>query len=233
MNVQTLDPSDTFWVSIFIGIDRIRNCFSLKNIIWKTCCFDISDCNPAKTPLSTGFKPVTATDEEHELARERPFPKLAGSILYAATETRPDLAHAAGVLSRFISKWNESLWRAAKHCLRYIRGTSDLSLTFDANSSQRVGLGYVDADWGGDMDTRRSTTGYVFKVHGGAIAWKSKRQNTVALSTTEAEYMASADAAKQAVWLRRLLEDVGLGLGSKPLQLLNNNAGLSLCRETR
>lgn len=83
------------------------------------------------------------------------------------------------------------------------------------------------------MDTRRSTTGYVFKVHGGAIAWKSKRQNTVALSTTEAEYMASADAAKQAVWLRRLLEDVGLGLGSKPLQLLNNNAGLSLCRETR
>lgn len=75
------------------------------------------------------------------------------------------------------------------------------------------------------MDTRRSTTGYIFKVYGGTIAWKSKRQPTVALSTTEAEYMASADAAKQAVWLRLLLEDIGLGLGDQALQLVNDNAG--------
>lgn len=185
----------------------------------------MSNCNPAKTPLPSGFKPIPATDQEHELAQHRPYPKLVGSILYAATVTRPDLAHAAGVLSRFISKWNESHWLAAKHCQRYIRGTSDLSLTFDAHSSKRVALGYVDADWGGDMDTRRSTTGYIFKVYGGTIAWKSKRQPTVALSTTEAEYMASADAAKQAVWLRLLLEDIGLGLGDQALQLVNDNAG--------
>lgn len=75
------------------------------------------------------------------------------------------------------------------------------------------------------MDTRRSTTGYIFKVYGGTIAWKSKRQPTVALSTTETEYMASADAAKQAVWLRLLLEDIGLGLGDQALQLVNDNAG--------
>lgn len=187
--------------------------------------FDMSNCNPAKTPLPSGFKPIPATDQEHELAQHRPYPKLVGSILYAATVTRPDLAHAAGVLSRFISKWNESHWLAAKHCLRYIRGTSDLSLTFDAHSSKRVALDYVDADWGGDMDTRRSTTGYIFKVYGGTIAWKSKRQPTVALSTTEAEYMASADAAKQAVWLRLLSEDIGLGLGDQALQLVNDNAG--------
>lgn len=166
-----------------------------------------------------------ATDQEHELTQNQPYPKLVGSILYAATVTWPDLAHAASVLSRFISKWNESHWLAAKHCLKYIRGTSDLSLTFDAHSSKRVALGYVDADWGGDLDTRRSTTGYVFKVYGGLVGWKSKRQPTVALSTTEAEYMASADAAKQAIWLRLLLEDIGLGLGDQPLQLLNDNAG--------
>ncbi|KAE8541144.1 hypothetical protein D1P53_002499 [Cryptococcus gattii VGV] len=144
---------------------------------------------------------------------------------FLATVTRPDLAHAASVLSRFFSKWNESHWLAAKHCLRYIRGTSDLSLVFDAHSSKRVALGYVDADWGGDLDTRRSTTGYVFKVYGGVVAWKSKRQPTVALSTTEAEYMASADAAKQAIWLRVLLEDIGLGLGDQQFQLVNDNAG--------
>ena len=99
---------------------------------------------------------------------------------------------------------------------RYIRGTSDLCLTFTAESGDRIALGYADADWGGDLDTRRSTTGYVFKVYGGTVAWKSRRQPTVALSTTEAEYMASADAARQAIWLRLLLDDLQLGLGNKP-----------------
>jgi len=86
-------------------------------------------------------------------------------------------------------------------------------------------LGYADADWGDDLDTRRSTTGYVFKVYGGTVAWKSRRQPTVALSTTEAEYMASADAARQAIWLRLLLDGLQLGLGNKPFPIMNDNAG--------
>jgi len=76
---------------------------------------------------------------------------------------------------------------------------------------------------GGDLDTRRSTTGYVFKVCGGTVAWKSRRQPTVALSTTEAEYMASADAARQAIWLRLLLDDLQLGLGNKPFPIMNDD----------
>jgi hypothetical protein len=71
-------------------------------------------------------------------------------------------------------------------------------LTFDADAGKRIVLGYADADWGGDLDTRRSITGYVFKVFGGIVAWKSKRKSTVALSTMEAEYMSSANAAQQA-----------------------------------
>jgi hypothetical protein len=81
---------------------------------------------------------------------------------------------------------------------------------FDGDCGKRILLGYADANWGGDMDTRRSTTGYVFNVYGGVVAWKSRRQPTVALSTTEAEYMASADAAKQATWLRLLLDDLSI-----------------------
>ena len=161
--------------------------------------FDLVDCSPARSPLPYGFRPIPATDEEHQAARHRAYPQAVGAILYASTVTRPDLSQAAGVLSRFISKWNESHWKAAKHLLRYIRGTSDLCLTFTAESGDRIALGYADADWGGDLDTRRSTTGYVFKVYGGTVAWKSRRQPTVALSTTEAEYMASADAARQAI----------------------------------
>ena len=186
---------------------------------------DMSSCNPARNPLPSGYRAVPATDEEHHSAAHRPFPQVVGAILYASTVTRPDLSHAAGVLSRFVSKWNEYHWAAAKHVLRYIRGTSDLSLSFDGESGKRIALGYADADWGGDLDTRRSTTGYLFKVYGGVVAWKSRRQPTVALSTTEAEYMASADATRQAVWLRLLLDDLQLGLGEDPLPIFNDNAG--------
>jgi hypothetical protein len=90
-------------------------------------------------------------------------PNIYRSLKYASTVSRPDLAEAAGVLSRFISKWNDSHWKAAKHLFRYIRGTTDLCLMFDGDCGKRILLGYADADWGGDIDTRRSTTGYVFK----------------------------------------------------------------------
>ena len=156
--------------------------------------FDLSDCNPCKIPLPSGFRPLPATDDKFALAKHRPYPQIVGSILYASTVSRPDLAQPASVLSRFISKWNKSHYQAAKHLLRYIRGTSDLCLVFDGNCGKRIIQGYADAEWGGDLDTRRSTTGYLFRVYGGVVAWKSRRQPTFALSTTEAEYMASADA---------------------------------------
>ena len=113
--------------------------------------FDMTNCNPARNCLPAAFKAIPATDKEHEAARHLPYAQVVGSILYASTITRPDLSHAAGVLSRFISKWSEEHWKAAKHCLRYIRGTSDLCLTFDGESGRRIALGYVDADWGGDV----------------------------------------------------------------------------------
>jgi hypothetical protein len=106
-------------------------------------------------------------------------------------------------------------------------GTSELCLTFDATSGKRLILGYADADWGGCLDTRRSTTGYLFRTFGGPVAWKSRRQATTALSTAEAEDMASADATRQAVWLRLLLKDLGQGLDG-PLTILNDNTAAIL-----
>jgi hypothetical protein len=182
--------------------------------------------NPCKIALPSGWTPTSATDDEHRLASDKPYAQLVGSILYAATITRPDLAYPASVLCRYISKWSLDHWRAAKHLLRYIRGTSDLCLTFDASGSKRVILGWADADWGGCLDTRRSTTGYVFSTYGGIVAWKSKRQSTVALSTTQAELLASTEAGKQAVWLRDLLDDLQLGLAEgEPVLIRNDNLG--------
>lgn len=182
--------------------------------------------SPCKTSLPSNWKPTSATDEEHKAAKDKPFPQLAGSVLYAATITRPDLAYPASVLCRYISKWSLDHWKAAKHLLRYIRGTSDLCLTFDAHGGKRMLLGWADADWGGCMDTRRSTTGYVFSTFGGIVAWKSKRQPTVALSTTQAELLASTDAGKEAIWLRQLLADLQLGpADGDPTTIKNDNMG--------
>jgi hypothetical protein len=148
------------------------------------------------------------------------------SAAFSAIPTQPDLSFIAGVMCRYISKWNEDHWKLAKHVLQYIRGTTDLCLTFNGDCGERILIGYADADWGGDLDTRRFTTGYVFKTFGSVVAWKSRRQATVALSTTEAEYMSSADCARQAIWLQLWLQGAGLTNNNNyQVPILNDNAG--------
>ena len=103
-------------------------------------------------------------------------------------------------------------WTAAKAVLRYIAGTLDLGTTFRQTSTAVEG--YCDADFAGDLDTRRSTTDFVFILSGGVICWSSRLQPTVAVSTSEAEYMASTQAVKEALWLRKLLLDFGVKIGA-------------------
>ncbi len=101
-------------------------------------------------------------------------------------------------------------------------GTTDYGLKFGGGN---IGLtGYCDADYGGDLDTRRSTTGYVYLLHGGAITWSSKRQATVAASTTEAEYISAAQAVKEALWLRNLLIDLNMDMGAIKIYADNQSA---------
>jgi hypothetical protein len=195
--------------------------------------FDMATCNPAKTPLPATFTSSAATDAEHELAKHEPYPAMVGSLLYLATITRPDIAYATSLLSRTVSKWNMAHVRAARHLMRYLRATSELCLTFAPDTCKRVVLGYADADWGGCLDTRRSTTGYLFKIYGGPVAWKSRRQPTTALSTAEAEFMASSDAARQALWIQRLMTDLGfLDSSDRSIPILNdNNAAIQLSKD--
>lgn len=147
--------------------------------------------------------------------------------MYAASVSRPDLAFPASLLARFITKWGPDHYRAAKHLLRYIRGTSDLVLTFDVNADERTLQGCIDADWGGCPDTRRSTSGYLMRVWNSLVAWKSKRQPTVSLSTMEAELMSGADAVKESLWLKRLLTDMGFP-NDGPVRLFCDNQGAIL-----
>ena len=123
-----------------------------------------------RIPLPSGLKIIAATNAKHQLAAHKPYPAMVGAILYAATLTRPDLAFTASVFSRTASKLNKEHVRAARHLLWYIKATLDICLTFDDSGGSRTMLGYADANRGGCLNTRRSTTGYVFKAFGGPVA---------------------------------------------------------------
>ena len=146
-----------------------------------------------------------------------------GALLYISVCTRPEIAYIVGVLSRYMSCSTWEHWQAAKGVLRYLRGSSDRGLTFEGSNGLEL-AGYCDADYAGDIDSRRSTTGYFYTLGGTAISWASKLQQTVALSTTEAEYMAATQAAKEALWLKKLLKDLKLWDGPLQIRCINQGA---------
>ena len=136
-----------------------------------------------------------------------PYASVVGSLMYAMVCTRPDIAHAVGVVSRYLNNPGKEHWMAVKWILKYLRGTTNQALCFGGSN---IALqGYVDADMAGDRDNRRSTTGYVFTVGGTAVSWVSKIQSVVALSTTEAEYVAATEASKEMIWLQRFMDELG------------------------
>lgn len=148
------------------------------------------------------------------------YQELLGGLLYVATCTRPDITFAVGKLARFSASPTVEHARAATSVLRFLKGTAYRGLTYGGGAGLQ---GYTDADFAGDLDTRRSTSGYAFLYNGAAVSWCSKVQATVATSTMEAEYIAAAAAAREALWLRKLLDDLRQAPGAP--QLLCDNQG--------
>jgi len=174
--------------------------------------FGMDTCTPNKTAMASGLR--MSKTEENLLPDGNRYAELIGSLLYLSKTTRPDIASAVGVLSRFMSCPEQDHMRAAKIVLRYSRGTSRLGVMYGGNEAlQRC----VDADWAGDTDGRRSSTGFISTLNGGPISWASKRQSTVATSTAEAEYVAAGMATKMALWQRKLLLALGVDGGAVPM----------------
>ncbi|CAN1807780.1 Retrovirus-related Pol polyprotein from transposon TNT 1-94 [Linum perenne] len=173
--------------------------------------FNISDAKPVSTPLASHFrlsKDQSPKDaEEEEYMAKVPYASAVGSLMYAMVCTRPDIAHAVGAISRFMSNPGKQHWQAVKWILRYLRGTTDKCLSFSRSDLKLNG--YVDSDFAAEVDHRRSTSGYVYTVGGTAVSWVSQLQKIVALSTTEAEYVAITEASKEMIWLQGLLAELG------------------------
>ena len=185
--------------------------------------FGMTDSKPSTTPLDARTELPALQPGESPLPSEYPFGEAVGCLNYLVTMTRPELSHSVSQLARHIAKPVMRHWVALKRVLRYVKGTIHSGITYHAvpQPSQRTAVlhihahpsytpsmhiqGYVDANWGSNPDNRRSTTGYVFTLAGGVISWKSKSQLTVALSSTESEYMALSAATQEALSLRELI----------------------------
>jgi hypothetical protein len=178
--------------------------------------FQLSTNGP-KIPLSPGLTGPDTPGQPLNSAEKKLFQRLIGTAMYAATQTRPDIAFGIGWLSRQLQEPATGHLRAAKKLLSYLYSTRDLAIQYGPGQDLALS-GYSDSDWAGCTATARSTYGYLFTVGGGPVSWKSKRASTVAYSTLEAEYTALIQANKEAQWLRGLFAELELPLtGLTPL----------------
>ncbi|KAL0402265.1 UNVERIFIED_CONTAM: Retrovirus-related Pol polyprotein from transposon RE1 [Sesamum latifolium] len=166
--------------------------------------FGMLKCKSISTPVEPHAK--MCAHEGQDLEDATMYRKLVGSLIYL-TLTRPDISFAVGVMSLYMQNPKKPHLEAVRRILRYMKGTLSYGIMFQKCDACRL-VGYCDADYAGDHDTRRSTTGYIFMLGSGAVSWCSKRQPTVSLSMTEAEYRAAAMAAQEITWLVQLLKEL-------------------------
>jgi len=172
--------------------------------------FHMENAKAVSTPLATHFKlsakQSPSNETEKSYMQRVPYAFVVGSLMYAMVCTRPNIAHVVDPVSRFLSNPGREHWNTLKWILRYLCGTTCLKICFRGDKPTLVG--YTDSDMGGDIDSRRSTSSYMIKFVGGAVAWQSRLQKCVALSTTEVEFIAIIEACKKLLWVKKFLQEL-------------------------
>ena len=168
-------------------------------------------CNTVHIPMDSGLKLCRADNERDVDASD--YRRNIGCLRYLI-HTRPDLSYSVGVLSRYMHAPKESHKAALKQVLRYLQGTLSYGLEFESKLQEGL-IGYSDSSYNADPDDGKSTTGHIFYLGGNPITWCSQKQEIVALSSCEADFMAATETAKQAIWLEDLLEEIIGRVGDK------------------
>jgi len=229
--MQRYEMSDLGLLHHFLGMEILQTDQGVfihqgkyaKSLLSK---FGLDDCKPVSIPLATGEK-LKKVDES-ELADEGLYRRIVGSLLYL-TATRPDLMYAASLLSRFMTGPTKIHMGAAKRILRYIQGTLSYGIEYVRDQSVTL-IGFCDADCAGSEDDNRSTSGYAFSFGIGVFSWSSMKQNTVILSTAEAEYVSASEATAQSIWLRFVLDDLGEMQAEATPLFCDNMSAISMAR---
>lgn len=182
--------------------------------------FGMSACKPASTPMEANLK---LRKEKAEVNLEQPYRELIGCLTYLVVTSRPELSAAVSYFSQFQCNPTQEHWTHVKRILRYLRGTTNHGLVYRRAESTVGQLeGFADANWATDVNDRHSVSGYLLQVHGSTTAWSTKKQRTVALSSTEAECSALADCVCEVLWFRKLFGELGI-LEPKPTDILKDN----------
>ena len=219
-------------VGIEIDRDRTKNTITISQKQYLDMLLEregMANANPVGMPMDPSVQLNPSEGESEGSYMEygsKSFASLIGSLMFLAVATRPDIAFTVYRLGSFMSNPNMSHWTAAKRVLRYLSGTRDYGLTYRANkpaSGNNHFVGYSDASYANNAD-QTSVSGYIFLMNGAAISWGSKKQNDVALSSTESEYIALAEAAREAIWLRNLLHGLEY-TQPQPTKLYGDNSG--------
>ncbi len=195
--------------------------------------FGLHNMSPVTTPLDPNvILRKRHVDKEVDLTICSGYQSVIGSLMYATICTHPDIAYAVQLLSQFSNNPGPEHWSAVKQVFRYLSGTKNLKLTFRANEEHKVlSVGYTDVDYASNPDDQRSISGYAYLLGGAVFAWSSKKQSTVALSSTEAEYTALAHATCQAIWNRNFLAELGHSQEDPTLVFEDNQSTIAIARD--
>ncbi|CAM8966946.1 unnamed protein product [Rhodiola kirilowii] len=235
------DMKDMGFAQKILGIklfrDRISGKMFLSQVDYVNKVLDKFSMKHAKsTSIPLGGHLIFSKDDcpktelEKQEMHDIPYDVAVGSVMYAMLCTRPDLGFAISVLSRYMSNPGKQHWEAMKYLLKYLVGTNKLGLCYANHEPSADIVGYVDSYYASNKDNRKSTTSFYFTWNGNCISWKSQLQSIVVLSSTEAEYIAATEAAKEAIWLSGLLKEI-TGFACSPKIYMDSQSALCLCKD--
>lgn len=195
--------------------------------------FEMSDCKQIGTPMEAGLKLERNGNANGIATLQPPYRELIGYLMYVSLTTRPDLAFATNFFSRFQSNFGDEHFMYAKRILKYIKGTLDSKLVYQRNENADPLTGFADADWANDTFDSKSISGFVFKVYGNVVSWSSRKQATVSLSSTEAEYIALSECACEGIWLRKLLQELRVNCDEATVLFEDNQSCIRIAEEPK
>ena len=195
--------------------------------------FGLSKVNSVSTPVDVSANLSSSCSTSTSKVDQAMYQSAVGSLLYLANWTRPDISFAVNSAARFCSDPKGEHWTAVKRIFRYLKGTISYGILYLNPSDNEDVVGYCDSDWAGDLDDRRSTSGYVFCIGAGPISWRSKKQSCVALSSAEAEYMALASASQEALWIRELLTSLNVHVSAPTLINVDSQSAIDMTKNPK